>query len=188
MTEHNDISYDFYIFYSDFISVNPCLRFGDPGCRGFLPWVSASCALCLGGLEAWGLMENPMGFDEKKHWNTDMLWKKPWDCMEKPIETDFQTNPIEILPTSCNIFGEVRNGDQPFGWSRSRNRSCWKLIKFDKYVELVLVYSMWLYNNCYIIMHHINIVVYIYIYKKQYHIILYACFIMLHIFIISYHC
>jgi hypothetical protein len=37
-------------------------------------------------------------------------------------------------------------------------------------------------------MHHINIVVYIYIYKKQYHIILYACFIMLHIFIISYHC
>lgn len=135
-----------------------------------------------------GVDGKPHGIWWKKHWNTDMLWKKPWDCMEKPIETDFQTNPIEILPTSCNIFGEVRNGDQPFGWSRSRNRSCWKLIKFDKYVELVLVYSMWLYNNCYIIMHHINIVVYIYIYKKQYHIILYACFIMLHIFIISYHC
>ena len=44
-----------------------------------------------------------------------MLWKKPWDCMEKPIETDFETNPIEIFPTSYNIFGEVRNGDQPFG-------------------------------------------------------------------------
>ena len=44
-----------------------------------------------------------------------MLWKKPWDCMEKPIETDFQTNPIEIFPTSYNIFDEVRNGDQPFG-------------------------------------------------------------------------
>ena len=159
MTEHNDISYDsiFFIQISYRSSMSEIWR----SWRGLLPWVSASCALCLGGLEAWGLMENPMGFWWKKHWNTDMLWKKPWDCMEKPIETDFETNPIEIFPTSYNIFGEVRNGDQPFGWSRWRTRSCWKLIEIDKYVELVYsVYSMWLYNNCYTTMYHI--VVYIY--------------------------
>ena len=170
MTEHIDISYDFYIFYSDFISVIhvwDLAILARPSPLG----VSFMCPVPRRP-RSMGVDGKPHGIlMEKKHWNTDMLWKKPWDCMEKPIETDFQTNPIEIFPTSYNIFGEVRNGDQPFGWSRWRTRSCWKLIEIDKYVELVYsVYSMWLYNNCYTTMYHI--VVYIYICKTiSYHII-----------------